>query len=238
MEALQLRLGHVFSDPARLRTALTHKSWANEQTEGGADNERLEFLGDAVFSLVAGHLLMHRFPEVDEGVLSKTRAALVSTGALAALAAELDLGEALLLGKGEDRTGGRSKPTLLADALEATAGAVYLDGGFDAAFAVLARLLEPRLEPALQDLRRRDPKTHLQERIQAVTKRPPRYLLRGTTGPEHELRFVVLLQAGDRVLAQGEGRTKKEAEQDAAARVLARLRAGEKLEVLLGLVEK
>ena len=234
-ELLQRRLGYVFRDPDLLETALTHKSHANEQPEGGADNERLEFLGDAVFSLVAGHLLMHRYPDLDEGVLSKARAALVSTGALAELAATLELGGAILLGKGEDRTGGRTKPTILADALEATAAAIFLDGGFDAALAVLSGLLGPRLEPALLDLRRRDPKTHLQERIQALTKRPPRYLLRGTSGPLHDLCFIVALQAGERILAQGEGHTKKEAEQDAASRVLDRLRAGETLEALLGL---
>jgi ribonuclease-3 len=180
---------------------------------------------------------MSRFPEVDEGTLSKARSALVSTGALADLAMELELGGALLLGKGEERTGGRSKPSILADALEAIVAAIYLDGGFEAAFGFISRLLEPRLGPALQELRDRDPKTHLQERIQALTKRPPSYRLTGTTGPEHELRFVVCLQSGDRVLAKGEGRTKKEAEQDAAARVLERLRKGESLEALLGLPE-
>lgn len=232
---LETRLGYFFQNPVELETALTHKSWANERGPNTPNNERLEFLGDALFSLVVGHLLMRRYPEMNEGVLSRARSALVSTAALAELATGLDLGTALLLGRGEARTGGRQKPSILADACEAVAAAIYLDGGFQAAMSVLGRLLEPRLEPAIQALGRQDPKTHLQERIQALTKRPPTYLLKDTIGPPHALEFIVVLRAANRDLAEGTGKNKKDAEQHAAAQVLGQLRQGASLSDLLGL---
>jgi len=235
LERLQERLGYRFRDPVHLRIALTHKSWANEQGEDVEHNERLEFLGDAVLSLVVGHLLMCRFPQWNEGTLSKARSALVSATGLADLARDLELGEPLRLGRGEQRTGGREKPSILSDAFEALCAAIYVDGGFERIYQVIESLLSERLEQSDRGLRQRDPKTHLQERIQAVTKRPPTYVLKDTSGPEHDLRFTVAIEVEGQEIASGIGRTKKEAEQTAAAGVLEQLRAGVPLGQLLGL---
>src|SRR3954469_11293340 len=144
--ALEDRLGHHFRDPALCETALTHTSWVNEAGDGGrTDNERLEFLGDAVLALVVSDLLMRRLPDSAEGDLTRARAALVSEGGLARAAGALDLGRFLFVGRGEERTGGRARPSILADALEALMGAVYLDGGLDAVAAAVARLFQSEL---------------------------------------------------------------------------------------------
>jgi ribonuclease-3 len=230
---LETRLGYTFGSRGQVETALTHKSFANEHSPQLPHNERMEFLGDAVVSLVVGHLLMASHPEWSEGELSKARSALVSATGLADLAQSLDLGQALRLGRGEERTGGRTKPSILADSFEAMTAAVYLDGGYDAVFDVMRRLFESRLDDALRGIHERDPKTHLQERIQAVYKRAPCYDLVSTHGPEHDLRFTVELLVDNTPLAKGVGRTKKEAEQRAAATVLERIFAGERLEDLL-----
>ncbi len=229
LERLQQRLGYWFRDPVRLRIALTHKSWAHEHGEPVEHNERLEFLGDAVLSLCVGHLLMHRYPDWSEGTLSQARATLVSTAGLADVAGDLGLGPALQLGRGEARTGGRDKPSILADAFEAVTAAVYLDAGFERTLEIVESLMGERLQRAERRLRRRDPKTRLQERIQAVTKRPPSYVLEGTSGPEHALRFTVAVEVDHHEIGTGVGRTKKEAEQDAAAALLQRLSDGESL---------
>jgi ribonuclease-3 len=234
LERLQQRLGYRFRDPVRLRIALTHKSWAHEHGEPVEHNERLEFLGDAVLSLCVGHLLMHRYPDWSEGTLSQARAVLVSTAGLAEVAGDLGLGPALQLGRGEARTGGRDKPSILADAFEAVTAAVYLDAGFERTLEIVESLMGQRLQRAERRLRRRDPKTRLQERIQAVTKRPPSYVLEGTSGPEHDLRFTVALEVDRCEIGIGVGRTKKEAEQDAAAALLQRLSEGESLTRILG----
>jgi len=231
---LEARLGYTFGSRGQVETALTHKSFANEHSPQLPHNERMEFLGDAVVSLVVGHLLMAGHPEWTEGELSKARAALVSASGLADLAQRLGLGQALRLGRGEEHTGGRTKPSILADSFEALTAAIYLDGGYDAVFDVLRRLFEPRLDDSLRGIQERDPKTHLQERIQAVYKRAPCYDLVGTHGPEHDLRFTVELVVEDTPICMGVGRTKKEAEQRAAATVLERISAGERLEDLLG----
>lgn len=226
LETLQTRLGYRFADRARLELALTHKSWANEHSPAREHNERLEFLGDAVLALVVGDLLMLRYPGWDEGRLSKARSALVSEPALAELAWELALGPALRLGRGEAQTGGREKASILSDTVEAIVGAIYGDGGFEPARRVLSALLGPRIAGAAERLAERDPKTELQERLQAVAKRRPRYVLRETSGPEHALLFTVAVEVGGKELAVGMGKSKKEAEQDAAARVLRTLREG------------
>ncbi|MFH2010560.1 MAG: ribonuclease III [bacterium] len=231
---LELRLGYAFQSRGHLETAVTHKSYANEHTPQLPHNERMEFLGDAVVALVVGHLLMARHPEWSEGELSKARSALVSATGLAEVARSLDLGEALRLGRGEERTGGRSKPSILADGFEALSAALYLDGGYEVALEVLQRLFEARLDDALRGVKRMDPKTHLQERIQAVYKRAPEYDLVETNGPEHDLRFTVQLVVDGVALATGEGRTKKDAEQNAAAEILDRLSEGEQVQDLLG----
>ncbi len=230
---LERRLEYTFSSRGQVETALTHKSFANEHSPQLPHNERMEFLGDAVVSLVVGHLLMAEHPEWTEGELSKARSTLVSASGLAEVAVTLELGQALQLGRGEERTGGRTKPSILADSFEALAAAIYLDGGYDTAFEVLRQLFEPLLDDALLGTRARDPKTHLQERIQAVYKRAPCYDLVNTDGPEHDLRFTVELRVEDVALSTGVGRTKKEAEQRAAAAVLDRISSGERLEDLL-----
>jgi ribonuclease III len=233
VEELEQRLGYTFQSRGQVETALTHKSFANEHSPQLPHNERMEFLGDAVVSLVVGHLLMADHPDWTEGELSKARSALVSATGLAELAQSLELGRALRLGRGEERTGGRSKPSIMADSFEALTAAIYLDGGYEATFEVLRRLFDPMLNDALRGIRQRDPKTHLQERIQAVYKRAPSYDLVDTSGPEHDLRFTVELIVEEIPLATGVGRTKKEAEQRAAAAVLERISSGESLEDLL-----
>lgn len=213
--ALEERLGHRFADPALRDAALTHRSFANEAPAPCPHNERLEFLGDAVVDLVATDLLMRRLPEADEGALSQARAAVVSEHALARVAEALGLGAELRLGRGEDQTGGRRKPSLLADAIEAIVGAVYLDAGFDAARGVVERLLaKPCAEAALSA--GADPKTRLQELAQARLHEAPRYGVVGEEGPDHEKTFEVAVIVGGEELARARGRSKKEAEQRAA----------------------
>jgi ribonuclease-3 len=225
LAALEARLGFVFSDPSLATTALTHASWSNEAGAAGrGDNERLEFLGDAVLTLVVSALLMRRLPESAEGDLTRARAALVSEGGLVRAAITLELGRFVLLGRGEERTGGRGRPSILADALEALMGAVFLDGGLDAASAVVSRLFQSELA----DIERHaglDYKSKLQEREQARGAGGPVYEVVGVTGPEHDKRFEVALTLGGRERARAFGRSKKEAEQRAAAAALAELDA-------------
>jgi len=220
---LEARLAHVFVSPALLVDALTHKSHLNENpSPSRSDNERLEFLGDAVLNLVIGHLLMERFPERREGELSLARAAIVSEAGLAQVAEELGLGEWLYLGRGEEQTGGRRKPSLLADALEAVLAAVYLDAGFQRVFEVGRSLFGARLE-GLAVAGTADFKTRLQEHAQGTLRETPRYQVVGERGPDHDKTFEVAILLAGRELARGEGRSKKEAEQRAAERALALL---------------
>ena len=212
---LEARLGYSFRDRARLESALTHKSYLNENAAWGRpDNERLEFLGDAVLDLVVGHLLMDAAPARNEGELSKTRASIVNELGLAEVAAELGLGEWLFLGRGEEQSGGRRKPSVLADACEALVAAVYLDGGYQAAFAVVQRLFGARVDSA-QEAGLHDFKTRLQERA-ARRRLHVRYQLVAEQGPDHDKTFEIAACIGDREYARGIGKTKKEAEQRAA----------------------
>jgi ribonuclease-3 len=224
---LEAKLGYTFQDTLLLERALTHKSYLNENPAvGRGDNERLEFLGDAVLGLVIGHLLMDRFPNLREGELSMTRAQIVSEPTLADVAAEIGLGEWLFLGRGEEQTGGRRKPSLLADAMEAVVGAVYLDSGFSAGHAVVARLFASRIErvasPGTTDF-----KTRLQERAQALRRETPRYTVTGEHGPDHDKVFEVAVLLGGREVARAGGKSKKEAEQRAAEQALSLLDAEE-----------
>jgi ribonuclease-3 len=218
--ALEARLGHTFGSAALCETALTHKSWLNESPASGrSDNERLEFLGDAVLALVVSDLLMRQFPERAEGDLSKTRAAIVSESGLAKAAEAIGLGQWIFLGRGEDQAGGRRKPSILSDALEALMGAVYLDGGLEAARAVAERLFGA----ALQDAEKRasqDYKSRLQERSQALLQTAPVYTVIREEGPDHDKRFEVMIALGGREYGRAIGRSKKEAEQSAAAQAL------------------
>jgi len=215
------RLGHVFRDAGLLTLALTHKSYANEHpAEAPADNERLEFLGDAVLDLVVSDLLFDRFPGLSEGDLSKLRASLVTEASLAELARELDVGAALRLGRGERVTGGGAKASLLADALEAVLAAIYLDSranrGLAAVHDAIARLIGPRVEQAVQTAALFDFKTGLQEWAQKRYKESVRYIIVGQGGPEHEKTFEAAVWLRERELGRGRGRSKKQAEQAAA----------------------
>jgi ribonuclease III len=218
--ALEARLGHSFADPTLLRRALTHRS-ATQESPGAASYERLEFLGDAVLGALAAEWLYQQLAEDDEGELSKVKSYLVSEPFLAAFAVELDLGPLLRLGVGEERSGGRAKASLLADAVEALIGALYLDGGFECTRVFVAPLLRAGLDAWQSGAAQRDAKTALQERLQATGGAPPEYRLIGTSGPDHQKRFVVECWAEDRLLGTGEGSSKKRAEQAAAAAALA-----------------
>ena len=212
---LEDKLGHTFGDASKLEVALTHKSFLNENPDcGRAHNERFEFLGDAVVDLAVGHLLMEQAPESSEGDLSRRRATVVSEPTLAQVARELDLGQWLFLGRGEEQSGGRGKPSVLADALEAILGAIYLDAGFPKALEVAGRLFAARLASA-GVAANEDWKTRLQE-VAARKKQTVRYQLLGTTGPEHDKRFEVAALVEEVERARGAGRSKKEAEQRAA----------------------
>lgn len=210
-------LGHRFGRRDLLVAALTHRSYANENPElGRADNEKLEFLGDAVLDLTVGHMLMERFPSLREGQLSVTRSQVVSESGLSALAMELGLGDWLYLGKGEDRSGGRFKPSILADALEAVIAAVYLDAGFHAAWTLVERLFERNIE-SVEETGFYDFKTRLQELAQARLKATPIYRVVGTSGPDHAKMFEVCVEIKGREWGRGSGPSKKRAEQLAAA---------------------
>jgi ribonuclease III len=212
---LETKIGYAFRDRTRLESALTHKSYLNENPSWGRpDNERMEFLGDAVLDLVVGHLLMEAAPTRTEGELSKTRAAIVNETGLADVAIELGLGEWLFLGRGEESSGGRRKPSVLADACEAMLAAVYLDGGFDTAFGVVRHLFASRVAGA-ERAGMSDYKTRLQERA-ARRRIHVRYAVVEERGPDHDKTFEVAATIAERELARGVGKTKKEAEQRAA----------------------
>jgi ribonuclease-3 len=220
---LEAVLGHTFTNSALCEAALTHKSWINEKHEAGrTDNERLEFLGDAVLALMVSDLLMRHFPDRSEGELSKTRAAIVSETGLARAAEGMGLGQWIFLGRGEDQAGGRGKPSILSNALEALIGAVYLDGGFAAAQRAVERLFEPALTEADKSVRL-DFKSRLQERSQALLQATPQYQVIAEEGPDHDKRFSVALLLDGREYGRASGRSKKEAEQNAAALALALL---------------
>lgn len=217
---LETRLGHAFRDRTLLRRALTHSSRAREQA-GGTDNEGLEFLGDALLGFLVAEALFARHREMDEGGLSKLKAYLVSRPSLAAAARDLGLEQAVEVGKSAVRTGLQATDSVLADAFEAVLAAVHLDAGEAAARRVVERLLGRRLEALDRDeVERRDPKTLLQERLQAAGRPTPRYRVGKTEGPPHRPVFHVDLLVDGEVLAHGRGGTKKEAEQRAAQQAL------------------
>ena len=210
-------LGYSFSDARLLRQALTHRS------APGDSNERLEFLGDAVLDIVISEALFHTLPDAPEGDLSRLRASLVRDTSLADIAVELAIGEHLVLGSGERKTGGHRRQSILADALEALFGAVYLDSDFATAAELIHRVFGDKLEnlPHADDLR--DPKTRLQEWLQARGAAPPDYELVNVTGKAHQQRFEVRCHVPDQEPAPGEGRSRRSAEQQAARHMLTRL---------------
>jgi ribonuclease-3 len=224
-EGLEARLGYRFTDRGLLEHALTHKSRAAEDVSGGViDNESLEFLGDAVLGLVVADALFRRFPDYTEGQKSKIKASVVSTQSLARHAERLNLGEHLILGRGEEKTGGRYKAALLADTYEALIAAIYLDGGIDAAREFLVRELADAIEAGQQpDFHGQDFKSALQERLQSLGRPLPQYRLVHEEGPDHRKVFHVDVVVEGETLASASGRAKKEAEQEAARLALARL---------------
>lgn len=226
---LEAAIGYRFRDRDHLEQALMHRSRAHEDGRGpDATNESLEFLGDAVLGFVIADLVFEEYPQSDEGQKSKIKSSLVSYTALARVAESIDLGAHVRLGRGEEKTGGRHKPVLLADACEALIAAVYLDGGLAAARALILRLLAPLLEETrargLSVAGAGDFKSSLQEYLQARRQPPPAYRIVDQVGPDHDKVFTVDVTASGQVLAQATGRSRKDAEQQAARRALDTLR--------------
>jgi ribonuclease III len=218
-EALDDALGVSFADAALRRAALTHRSYAFEQGEP-VTNERLEFLGDSVLGLVVTDMAYVAYPEMPEGQLAKLRAAIVNMQALADVARSLRLGDVVLLGKGEELSGGRDKASILADALEAVFGAVYLDRGLTVATELIERLFRPRMDAWVRGEGDRDHKTILQELASRQLRAIPEYRI-AERGPDHEKEFTATVVVGGEVLGTGTGRSKKEAEQQAAREAFA-----------------
>jgi len=227
-EALQRAAAYRFRDRGLVEHAMTHTSRANEDASGGVfDNESLEFLGDAVLGFVIADMLFREFPDYDEGEKSKTKAALVSTTTLARQAERLSLGDHLLLGRGEEKTGGRRKQALLADGYEALIAAIYLDGGIDEARAFIAREFAPLVaEVRANGLIQQDYKSALQEYLQSHDEPLPEYRLAGSLGPDHSKQFQVEVVVRGEPIASAIGPSKKDAEQEAAKAALEKLRIG------------
>jgi ribonuclease-3 len=224
-DELETRIDYRFKDRGLLEHALTHKSRAAEDISGGvADNESLEFLGDAVLGLVVADALFRQYPSYNEGQKSKIKASVVSTQALARHAENIRLGDHLILGRGEEKTGGRFKQALLADAYEALIAAIYLDGGLEAADTFLRRELKVAMDAgATRDFVGRDYKSALQEWVQALGLPLPEYRIAGQAGPDHQKIFSIEVVVGGEVLGRASGKAKKEAEQEAARVALERL---------------
>lgn len=223
LASLEERLGYSFSDKGLLEEALTHSSFANEQSEPPPHNERLEFLGDAVLDLVLSERMIVRFRDATEGSLSKLRAHLVNETALANQARALGLGEYIRLGRGEALTGGREKASVLAGAYEALAAALYMDAGYDKARAILLSQFAGELELEAAVVPTDDYKSLLQERCQEAAMGLPGYTLVGESGPDHDKTFEVEVDFFGGMKAKGVGKNKKEAEQAAARRALEQL---------------
>ena len=216
---LEEALGYTFGNPQLLKDALTHSSFRNERPDvAPTDNERLEFLGDAVLGLVVASLLADRFPDATEGELTRRRANLVSEKGLTNVALEIDIGAALRLGKGEEKSGGRTKSRLLSSTLEACVGAIYRDGGIDVAYDTVERLFSHEIE--VSSAGRADFKSRAQEWAQSNHRTTPTYSVLNTDGPDHARQFLVALNLNGERVATGEGTSKIEAEQRAAAQAL------------------
>ena len=220
------RLGLSLADPALLAQAFVHSSYTNEHPdESVASNERLEYLGDAVLSLLISEALFERHPDEQEGILTTRRAAIVSTRGLARVALRLDLGDALVLGQGAERSGERRRSSVLAGAFEAVVAAVFLDGGLDAVRAFVMGAVRPELEAAIPADVLKAPKSRLQEHAFATTGRPPSYRIVSADGPDHDRSFVVEVFIGGEALGSGTGRSRRDAETEAALSALEVLEA-------------
>jgi len=221
MKDIQDILGYKFKSDKLLELALTHSSFSNEgKLPGSNNNERLEFLGDAVLEVTVSEYLYNRYPNMPEGDLTKLRAAIVCEPSLAQKAKDLNLGQYIRIGKGEEQTGGRTRGSILSDAVEALIGAVYLDGGFDPAKRFVIGLIQnddaPNSDSLAKQLMHSDYKTYLQEHIQSFSREPLEYTITDEQGPDHAKTFYVSLSHMGEQIGTGSGRTKKEAEQNSA----------------------
>lgn len=218
MDTLEEKIEYTFKNKSLLKEALTHSSYANEHTKM-ASNERMEFLGDAVLSIVSAQYLYEKFPDMPEGKLTKLRSTLVCTQSLSTFAREIDLGFYLRLGKGEKASGGADRPSLLEDAFEALIAAIYLDGGMKAAKKHILRFLSKAVEDHTTGFS--DYKTELQEVIQQNPDERLNYVITGESGPDHDKRFEVEVHLNSNPIGKGIGKSKKQAEQEAARQALA-----------------
>lgn len=219
MMSLEGRLGYNFKNISLLKNALVHTSYANEVRNGVTSNERLEFLGDSVLSLIVSDHIFNEFSGMPEGELTRLRASLVCEKSLCSFARELDLGHFLYLGKGEDKGGGRDRDSILADAFEAVLAAIYLDGGMDAAKEYVMRFVLREIETHTEE-NTKDYKTILQEIIQRNPEETVSYILTGSDGPDHDKSFTVEVHLNSNVIGEGTGKSKKQAEQMAAKQAL------------------
>ena len=215
MKELEEKLNYKFKEPALLMKSLTHSSYANESIRSAdASNERLEFLGDSLLGMTVALLIYNRKPKLSEGQMTKLRAELVCERSLAALAVELNLGAYLLLGRGEENGGGRSRPSILSDAFEAVIAAIYLDGGYEPIKQLITALLTSRIDSPEENYT--DYKTRLQEIVQCKSGQSLTYELSGEKGPDHAKCFTVNVKLNDNIIGTGTGKSKKNAEQEAA----------------------
>ena len=221
MKSLEEKLGYTFQDKSLLENALTHSSCANESKGRLHSNERLEFLGDSILGMVVAEHLYRNHPDLPEGELTRTRAALVCEESLVEVAHDLGLGDYLKLGKGEEAGGGRTRPSIRADAVEAVLAAVYLDGGIGSARKIIQKYILSREIEGLNS--KRDYKTALQELVQQESGQSLKYRLTGSEGPDHDKRFFVEVDLNGQPVGAGKGRSKKEAEQMAAKAAIAKL---------------
>jgi len=220
LSELMQKLPYEFKNVNLLEESLRHSSFVNEQPDATLqDNERLEFLGDAVLNLVVGHLLIERYPDLKEGDLSKMRANLVNESQLASMARKMDMGAYVHLGKGEIQTNGREKQSILANTFEAVIAAVYLDGGFNAVFKIIDGHFSPHLSSIATPISNHDYKSRIQELVQVIYKEMPVYTVIHESGPDHDKTFRVCLKVGE-LQTEGIGKSKKTAEQDAARKGL------------------
>lgn len=218
LSSLENNIGYVFENKSILKQALTHSSYANENRNSGPFNERLEFLGDAVLSLISADFLYRRFPSMPEGDLTKLRSGLVCTASLSEYARQISLGDFLLLGKGEDTNGGRERNSNLENAFEAVIAAVYLDGGIECARKFVLRFLDVSVET--RHINFKDYKTKLQEIVQESHEETLNYVVTNVSGPDHDKRYEIEVHLNSNVIGKGTGRSKKQAEQEAAKQAL------------------
>lgn len=221
LNRLEELLGYTFKTPSLLQKGLVHSSFAFERLDEGQNNETLEFLGDAVLDLTVGIILYHAFPDMQEGELTRMRSALVKEDSLASMAKAIGLGAFIMLGKGEETSQGSQKPSILSCTYEAVVGAIFLDSGYDSALDFVNRQFQPLLAEKKDSMLFSDAKSALQEKIQEKFNQAPTYSVEHEEGPAHDKKFTISVRFNDKVLGAGTARSKKEAEQQAAAEALA-----------------